>query len=48
MDSQDEIIEKIRNIVRLARRAGTDGERVAAEAAAKRLADKHGIALETL
>ena len=48
MNSQDEIIEKIRNIVRLARRAGTDGERVAAENAAKRLADKHGIALETL
>ncbi len=48
MNSQDELINKIRNIVRLARRAGTDGERAAAEAAAKRLADKHGIALETL
>lgn len=44
----DEIINKIRSIVRLARRAGTDGERVAAENAAKRLADKHGIALETI
>lgn len=48
MDSQEELLNKIRNIVRLARRAGTDGERAAAEAAAKRLADKHGIALETL
>ncbi len=44
----DDILNKIRNIVRLARRAGTDGERVAAEAAAKRLADRHGIALETI
>lgn len=44
----DEIINRIRSIVRLARRAGTDGERVAAENAAKRLADKHGIALDTI
>lgn len=48
MDTQDEIINKIRNIVRLARRAGTDGERTAAENAAQRLAAKHGIALETI
>lgn len=34
--------------MRLAKRAGTDGERVAAEAAAKRLADANGITLESI
>lgn len=47
-DRQDEVIEKIKKAMRLARKAGTDGERAAAEAAAKRLADAHGIRLESV
>ena len=46
--SVDEVVEKIRKIIRLARKAGTDGERKAAENAAKRLADAHGVALDTI
>lgn len=46
--SIDEVIEKIKKIMRLANKAGTDGERVAAEAAAQRLADMHGINLAHL
>lgn len=47
-DRQDEVIEKIKKAMRLARKAGTDGERAAAEAAAKRLADAHGISLASV
>lgn len=48
MDNHEAIIEKIKKAMRLARKAGTEGERAAAEAAAKRLADSHGIALNTV
>ena len=47
-DNQDEVIEKIKKAMRLARKAGSDGERAAAEAAARRLADAHGISLESV
>lgn len=47
-DSQDEVIEKIKKAMRLARKAGTDGERVAAENAARRLAERNGISLESV
>lgn len=47
-DSQDEVIEKIKKAMRLARKAGTDGERAAAEAAARRLAERNGISLESV
>lgn len=46
--SVDEVLEKIKKIMRLANKAGTDGERAAAEAAAQRLADMHGIDLSHL
>lgn len=48
MENTDSIVNKIKSALRLARRASTDGERDAAEAAAKRLADRYGIALETV
>ena len=44
----DDVVERLKKIMRLAKRAGTDGERVAAEAAAKRLADANGITLESI
>ena len=47
-DKQDEVIEKIKKAMRLARKAGTDGERAAAEAAAKRLAERNGISLASI
>lgn len=47
-NSTDAVIEKIKKCMRLARKAGTDGERQAAEAAAKRMADAHWIALDTI
>jgi len=46
--NQYEIIEKIKKALRLARKAGTDGERVAAENAARRMAENNGIALENV
>ena len=45
MTNIDDIIERIKKALRLAQKAGTDGERDAAERAAKRLADTHGIDL---
>ena len=42
------IIEKIKKVMRLAQKAGTDGERVAAERAAHRLAESNGIDISTL
>lgn len=45
---KDSLLEKIKAAVRLARRAATEGEKTAAERAAKRLADKAGIALDEL
>lgn len=48
MNTPEEIIQKIKAALRLARRASTAGEQAAAEAAAKRLADKNGIALGEL
>lgn len=48
MKSVDDIIETIKKALRLAQKAGTEGERVAAEAAAKRLADAHGINLSNV
>lgn len=48
MDSTEQVIEKIKRCIRLAKRAGTDGERAAAEAAAKRLADANGLKLEEI
>lgn len=47
-DNQEEIIEKIKKAMRLARKAGTEGERAAAEAAARRLANNNGISLESI
>ena len=47
-DTIDDVITRLKKIMRLAKRAGTDGERIAAEAAAKRLADANGIKLETI
>lgn len=44
----DDIIEQLRKVMRLARRAATDGEKKAAEAAAERIAKKHGIDLGTV
>lgn len=41
----DAVLEKIKKVMRLAEKAGTEGERVAAENAAQRLADLHGIDL---
>lgn len=46
--SAEGVIEKIKKAIRLAQKAGTEGERVAAENAAKRLADAHGINLGEL
>ena len=43
-----DLIEKIKAAVRLARRAATEGEKTAAERAAKRLADKAGVSLDEL
>jgi hypothetical protein len=48
MDAMDAIVEKIKKAMRLAQKAGTEGERVAAENAAKRLASANGIALESI
>lgn len=45
MDSAEAIIEKIKKCLRLANKAGTEGERVAAEAAARRMAYANGINL---
>lgn len=45
MDSAEAIIEKIKKCLRLANKAGTEGERLAAEAAARRMADANGIDL---
>ena len=42
------IITKIKKAMRLAQKAGTDGERVAAERAAHRLAESNGIDISTL
>ena len=42
------IIAKIKKAMRLAQKAGTDGERVAAERAAERLAESNGIDISTL
>ena len=42
------IIEKIKKAMRLAQKAGTEGERVAAERAAHRLAESNGIDISTL
>ena len=42
------IIEKIKKVMRLAQKAGTEGERVAAERAAHRLAESNGIDISTL
>lgn len=47
-DNQEEVIEKIKKAMRLARKAGTEGERAAAEAAARRLANNNGISLESV
>jgi hypothetical protein len=47
-DQKDDIIEQLRKVMRLARRAATDGEKQAAEAAAERIAQKHGIDLTTI
>ena len=44
----DDVVARLKKIMRLAKRAGTDGERVAAEAAAKRIADANGITLESI
>lgn len=44
----DDIMEQLRKVMRLARRAATDGEKQAAEAAAERIAKKHGIDLGTV
>lgn len=41
----DAVLDKIKKVMRLAEKAGTDGERIAAENAAKRLATLHGIDL---
>lgn len=48
MDAMDAIVEKIKKAMRLAQKAGTEGERIAAENAAKRLAASNGIALESI
>ena len=42
------IIAKIKKAMRLAQKAGTEGERVAAERAANRLAESNGIDISTL
>ena len=44
----DGVIEKIKKVMRLAAKAGTEGERVAAERAAHRLAESNGIDISTL
>lgn len=44
--NQDDIIEKIKKCLRLARKAGTEGEKIAAEAAAERMAKANGISLD--
>lgn len=48
MNQHEEIINKIKAAMRLARRAGTDGEKTAAENAARRLAAKAGVSLEEI
>lgn len=45
-DNKDKVIEQIRKVMRLVNGAATEGEKSAAEAAAKRLAEKHGINLD--
>lgn len=47
-ESKDDIIEQLRKVMRLARRAATEGEKQAAEAAAGRIAQKHGIDLSSI
>ena len=44
--NQEEIIAKIRKVLALAKKAGTDGEKTAALEAAKRLANANGIDLD--
>lgn len=46
--SHEEIIAKIRKVLALARKAGTEGEKDAAYNAAKRLAESNGIDLEEM
>lgn len=48
MSRQDEVIDKIKKALRLARKAGTDGERIAAENAARRLAENNGVSLDEI
>ena len=49
MDSNmDKVIAQIKKVLRLARGTSEAGERAAAEATAKRLAERHGIRLDTL
>lgn len=48
MEKLDNIIEKIKKAMRLAMKAGTEGERVAAENAAKRMAEAHGVDLSEI
>ena len=48
MAMNDDIIEKIRKCMRLARNSGSEGEKNAAEASAKRLADKAGLSLSDI
>lgn len=45
-DSKEDVIAQIRRVMRLADRAGTEGEKAAADAAMLRLANKHGINLD--
>lgn len=47
-NSMDKVIAQIKKVLRLARGTTEAGERAAAEATAKRLAERHGIRLETL
>lgn len=46
--SMDKAIAQIKKVLRLARGTSEAGERAAAEATAKRLAERHGIRLDTL
>ena len=46
--SMDKVIAQIKKVLRLARGTSEAGERAAAEATAKRLAERHGIRLDTL
>lgn len=47
-NSTSDIVERIRKVMRLARRAATEGERDAALSAAKRLAKVSGVSIEVL